>query len=287
MHEFIIEIVKSDEIYRKIANASLEKKDDIYRYDFMKKFEKKWDMYHCPLKAKQSGGYDVVMASGMLGYLLPQKIGDTEQKYIAELADEKLWTDCVASIESSLMTFVRHGIDLKVKEYMFTLMLADPSSPYSVMNETNHNVRFQYIKWSNEISLAEYMICEGLAENFAVKLYGEENLGPWVSKTDQEMLNEYIKPLIQDALEVQGFDNITSYMYGDEMAKLQNYIPVGMPYCAGYACGYYMVKYYLDKTGKDIVDATILPAEEILKEIDGFWSETTIIRKGNSYEDSK
>ena len=34
MHEFIIEIVKSDEIYRKIANASLEKKDDIYRYDF-------------------------------------------------------------------------------------------------------------------------------------------------------------------------------------------------------------------------------------------------------------
>lgn len=135
MHEFIIEIVKSDEIYRKIANASLEKKDDIYRYDFMKKFEKKWDMYHCPLKAKQSGGYDVVMASGMLGYLLPQKIGDTEQKYIAELADEKLWTDCVASIESSLMTFVSHGIDLKVKEYMFTLMLADPSSPYSVMND--------------------------------------------------------------------------------------------------------------------------------------------------------
>ena len=93
MHEFIIEIVKSDEIYRKIANASLEKKDDIYRYDFMKKFEKKWDMYHCPLKAKQSGGYDVVMASGMLGYLLPQKIGDTEQKYIAELADEKLSYD--------------------------------------------------------------------------------------------------------------------------------------------------------------------------------------------------
>ena len=27
--------------------------------------------------------------------------------------------DCVASIESSLMTFVRHGIDLKVKEYMW------------------------------------------------------------------------------------------------------------------------------------------------------------------------
>lgn len=40
MHEFIIEIVKSDEIYRKIANASLEKKDDIYRYDFMKNLKR-------------------------------------------------------------------------------------------------------------------------------------------------------------------------------------------------------------------------------------------------------
>ena len=80
---------------------------------------------------------------------------------------------------------------------------------------------------------------------------------------------------MQDALDVQGFDSITSYMYGDELAQMQNYIPVGMPYCAGYACGYHMVKYYLNKTGKSIVEATILPAEEILKEINGFWEETT------------
>lgn len=32
-----------------------------------------------------------------------------------------------------------------------------------------------------------------------------------------------------------------------------------------------MVKYYLEKTGKSIVEATILPAEEIFKEIEGFW----------------
>ena len=41
-------------------------------------------------RAPSMKGFDVLMASGMLGYLLPQKIGDTEQKYIAELADEKL-----------------------------------------------------------------------------------------------------------------------------------------------------------------------------------------------------
>ena len=308
MNDFIVKAVRSDDIYRKILNASMDKKDDIYRYEFMQQFEKKWDMYHCPLKAKQPGGYDVVMASGMLGYLLPQKIGKKEEAYIEELADDKLWAACAASIEQSLMQFANMGIDLRVKEYLFTLALADPESPYSIMcdnysgdggipgyifgslvpsaftksrmpialaHETNHNVRFQYIKWSNDISLGEYMICEGLAENFAVSIYGEENVGPWVSKTDEETLNEYIKPLMQSSLEVRGFEGITAYMYGDELAKMQNYIPAGMPYCAGYACGYYMVKYYLEKTGKNIIEATILPAEEILKEIDGFWEETT------------
>ena len=308
MNDFIVKAVRSDDIYRKILNASMDKKDDIYRYEFMQQFEKKWEMYHCPLKAKQPGGYDVVMASGMLGYLLPQKIGKKEEAYIDELADDKLWAACAASIEQSLMQFANMGIDLRVKEYLFTLALADPESPYSIMcdnysgdggipgyifgslvpsaftksrmpialaHETNHNVRFQYIKWSNDISLGEYMICEGLAENFAVSIYGEENVGPWVSKTDEETLNEYIKPLMQSSLEVRGFEGIIAYMYGDELAKMQNYIPAGMPYCAGYACGYYMVKYYLEKTGKNIIEATILPAEEILKEIDGFWEETT------------
>lgn len=308
MKQFNVKAVRSDAIYRKIFDAPMDKKDDIYRYDFMKKFEKKWDAYHCPLTAKQPGGYDVVMASKMLGYLMPQEIGKNEEIFIDSLADEALWSACASSIEKSLMEFVNQGIELKVKDYLFTLVLANPESPYLIMSdnycgdggipgfifgalipseytkskipvalahETNHNVRFQYIKWSNDISLGEYMICEGLAENFATYLYGEENVGPWVSKTDEETLNEYIKPLMLDALDVQGFDNITSYMYGDELAQMQNYILVGMPYCAGYACGYHMVKYYLKKTGKSIVEATILPAEEILKEINGFWEEKT------------
>lgn len=308
MDNIMVKEVRSDEIYRRIMEAPMDKKDDLYRYELMKPFEQKFMMYHCPLKAKQSGGYDVVMASGMLGYLLPQKIGESENEYIQELNDEKLWENCRKSIQDSLQKFIDVGMDLPIKEYLFTLVLANPDSPYSKMNdnycgdggipgyiigslvpsehtkskipvalahETNHNIRFQYIKWSNDISLGEYMVCEGLAENFATYLYGEENVGPWVSKTDMETLNEYIKPLMKEALDVQGFDNITSYMYGDEMAIMQNYITAGMPYCAGYACGYHMVKYYLRKTGKSIVEATVLPAEEILKEIEGFWEEIT------------
>ena len=48
-----------------------------------------------------------------------------------------------------------------------------------------------------------------------------------------------------------------------------------MPYCAGYACGYYLIQYYLEKTGKSIEEASLLPASEILEEVEAFWTETT------------
>lgn len=308
METITVKIVRSDAIYRKIMEAPIERKDDIYRYELMKPFEQKFAMYHCPLKAKQPGGYDVVMASGMLGYLLPQKIDASTEESIALLAEDIFWENCKKSIEKSLKCFTDIGIELPVKEYVFSAFLADPESPYSIMNdnycgdggipgyilgslvpsqytmsrlpvamahETNHNVKFQFEKWRNDISLGEYMVCEGLAENFATYLYGEEQVGPWVSKTDMQTLNDYIKPLIQDALDAQGFDNVTAYMYGDEMAKMRDFFPVGLPYCAGYACGYHLVKYYLRKTGKSIVEATLTPSREILEEAQGFWEEVS------------
>ena len=193
---------------------------------------------------------------------------------------------------------------MPVKDYLFTAILGNPESPYLLMSdnycgdggipgyifgtlvpseytksrmpvalahEVNHNVRFQFQKWSNDISLGAYMICEGLAENFATSIYGEDQAGPWVSKTDMETLNDYIKPIIYDGMDAQGMENITAYMYGDKMAKLQDYFPVGLPYCAGYACGYHLVKYYLQKTGKSIIEATLTSAEEILSQTKEFW----------------
>ena len=117
------------------------------------------------------------------------------------------------------------------------------------------------------------LVNEGLAENFATFLYGEDKAGPWVTKTDIETLNEYIKPIIRDGLNVQGLENLNAYLYGDEMAALQNYPQVGLPYCSGYACGYHLIKHYLQKTGKNIVEATLLPAKEILNATEDFWNE--------------
>lgn len=303
-----VKVIRSDTIYKKIMETPIEKKDDIYRYELMKAFEKKFEMYRCPLKAKYPGGYDVILMSDMMGYLTPQKVDRSVENDIKLLGDEEFWQQCQLAIEKSLKCFTDKGMELPLKEYVFTILLANPKSPYSIMNdnycgdggipgyifgilvpseytmrrlpvalahETNHNIRFQFEKWTQDISLGAYMVSEGLAENFAVSLYGEEKVGPWVSKTDMQTLNESIKPLMRNALHERGFEQITSYMYGDEMAKMRGFAPVGLPYCAGYACGYHLIKHYLKKTKKSIIEATITSSEEILKDSEGFWDEVS------------
>lgn len=303
-----VRAIRSDIVYKKMMDAPPDKKEDIYRYELMKAFEKKFERYHCPLKAKYPGGYDVLLMSDMMGYLSPKKIDHSAENAISLLADEAFWQQCRLAIEQSLKCFTDQGINLPIKEYLFTILLADPESPYSVMNdnycgdggipgylfgslvpsgytmerlpvalahETNHNVRFQFEKWTQDISLGAYMVSEGLAENFAVALYGEEKVGGWVSKTDMQTLNESIKPLIQKALDERGFERITSYMYGDEMANMRGFAPVGLPYCAGYACGYHLIRHYLKKTKRSIIEATLTSSEEILRDSADFWIEVS------------
>lgn len=298
--------VRSDVVYKKIMTAPADKKNDIYRYELMLPFEKKWACYNIPMKAAVKNGYDVIMASGMLGHLAPVKVDSSQEENIKSLSSDTLWKECQKSIQKSLDRFSEHGIDPPVKEYLYTLVLAEPEHPsvklskgyygdggipgyifaalvptdYTLnrlpaclAHETNHNVCFQFIRWSNDITLGEMMVSEGLAENFAARLYGEDLIGPWVSETDIQTLNEYIKPIIREGLGAQGMANLTAYLYGDEIAALQNYSPVGLPYCAGYACGYYLIKHYLNKTGKSVVEATTLPADEILNMADDFWNE--------------
>ena len=301
-----VNAIRSDGIYAKIMKAPFDKKDDIYRYEMMMPFEKKLACYSIPLKATTPNGYDVIMASGMLGHIVPTKVDETQRDNIERISSDSLWIDCKQSIQRSLNCFSKAGVELPVQEYLFTILLANAESTYTIMNEgycgdggipgyimawlipndytiehlpvalaheTNHNVRFQFIKWKNDITLGEMMVSEGLAENFATYLYGEDKAGPWVKKTDMKMLNEYIKPIIYDGLDVQGLENLNAYLYGDEMAALQNYPPVGLPYCAGYACGYYLVKHFLKKTGKSIIEATLLPAKEILDAAEDFWND--------------
>lgn len=293
-----IEMIRSDACYEKILESPIEKRNDIYRYALAKPFEFKWSCVNVPLKTSVEGGYDVIMASTMMGVLPPTEMEESHRIQIDAISDTKLWENCRDTIEKALGCFQKVGVELPVKDYRFTMLLANPESPYislsegylgdggipgyilvaivpnaytlerlpvALAHECHHNVRFQFEKWHNDITLGEMMVCEGLAENFATWLYGEELVGPWVSKTDLETLESYIKPIIKDQLHVTGFDNISAYLWGDALAALQGFFPQGMPYCAGYACGYHLIKHYLEKTGKSIVEATLVSSKEILE----------------------
>lgn len=302
-----VRALRSEAPYARMMTAPADKRADIYRHELMAPLKAKWDCYHVPLHPAQPGGYDVVMASEMLGILPPVRVDERWGSAVECLSDDNLWLACSQSIERSLARFTNRGIELRVQDYLFSILLGDPGNPAlaasegycgdggipgyilawlvpgtetirrlpaALAHETNHNVRFQFIAWSNDITLGEMMVSEGLAENFAVELFGPEFAGPWVTKTNATALEKTIKPTLHTALGVQGMAGLSTYLYGDKIATAQGYPTAGLPYCAGYACGFHLVRCFLDATGADIADATLLPAETILREAEaaGFWS---------------
>lgn len=299
-----ITMIRSDRIYRKMMDALPIEKEEIYRSELMRPFSGKWARVGIPLKAEKEGGYDVVSAAGMSGYYTPHQVTPECSAEIEKISDDAFWKECEKSIRDSLTLFEQQGIRLPVRDYVFTIMLSDPKNPMTAMtgdycgdggipgyilgslvpneysmrqlpvalaHETNHNVRWQFMQWSSQITLADMIVSEGLAENFAAHIFGEDRVGKWVKETTAEMLERMIKPLIKDNLLLSDFSMLSSYLYGDKIMALCGGKAVGMPYCGGYACGYELVRHYLNKTGISIYEATILSTEEILKQSEDFF----------------
>ena len=300
-----IKAIRSDKIYRKMITATNEEKENIYRYDLMKPFEFKWQCIGIPLKAETVGGYDVVSATGMGGDYTPSQITNERLAEIEQISDNAFWSACENSIRNTLEGFEAHGVTLPTQDYIFTVILNNPQNPMSAMtgdycgdggipgyiigtiipnekslkmlpvalaHETNHNVRWQFMQWNPNITLADMIVSEGLAENFAASMFGEDKIGKWVTETSPETLETVIKPMVKENLMESDFNKLSSFLYGDEIMAMRGGTPVGMPYCGGYACGYALIAHYLKKTGKSIFEATIIPTTDILKETEDFWN---------------
>lgn len=300
-----IKAIRSDAIYRKMVNATNAEREHIYRYELMKPFEFKWNCVGIPLEADIAGGYDVVSASHMGGGYAPSQITNERLMEIEKISADCFWNACENSVLNVLEGFELHGIKLPTEDYVFTVLLNDPQNPMSAMtgdycgdggipgyiigtiipnekslkmlpivlaHEANHTVRWQFMPWSSNITLADMIVSEGLAENFVASIFGEDKIGKWVTETSTETLNAVIKPVIKENLNETDFNKLSSFLYGDEIMAIRGGVPVGMPYCAGYACGYQLIQHYLKKTGKNIHDATITDTAEILKEAEDFWN---------------
>lgn len=130
-----ITLLRSDEVYKKMMKSPKEKRDDIYRYEMAKPFEFKWSCYNVPLKSPKKDGYDVVMASSMFGYLPPSEVDETQEEKIDLISKDHIWQICKETIENCLERFTKAGYELPVKDYMFSLMLGNPQSPYLSLSD--------------------------------------------------------------------------------------------------------------------------------------------------------
>ena len=140
-----------------------------------------------------------------------------------------------------------------------------PKLSACIAHEFQHNVLFHNARWNFvEVSLAQYLAVEGLAESFATSLYGEAALGPWVTGVRGSDL-ERTRRIIANSLDVRGFMEARKYVFGDHPLMPESE-PVGVPYCGGYAAGYWAVQAFLKKTGMSVEEATLLDGEHIMRE---------------------
>jgi uncharacterized protein YjaZ len=150
-----------------------------------------------------------------------------------------------------------------------------PRLPSLVAHEFHHKVRLACEPWSEQTTLGDYIVLEGLAEAFAAELYGEERIGPWVTTLSVAELDQ-ARRVIGAAHEASG--DIRGYVFGDTVADRFGITPVGLPFCAGYAVGYQLVRAYLRYSGKSAVAATSIPSAQIIRESAYFAANDEAIR---------
>lgn len=119
-------------------------------------------------------------------------------------------------------------------------------------------------------SVGAYIVGEGLAESFAAELYGEEAIGPWVTRFDEVQLDA-TRRVFGAALDITGFDAVREYIFGGAVQIGAGGEVAQLPPFAGYAIGYRVVQAYLRRTGSSAVEASFVPAQQIIAE-SGFFA---------------
>jgi uncharacterized protein YjaZ len=289
-----LHIIDVESIYwRLLSSASAQEREAIYRQELLAPFE--------GMMRIMGGGNPLDLAK-MWTLYTPEDFGGSQRPIIEEmvrrLTDDGAWQRSAAALERGVAAFApyadrialdnincavvltKHNSNLPGRGYagfggipgylMVTLSLADdytlPHIGAASVHELNHNVRFKIVPFlPMQVTVADYIIAEGLAEAFAAKLFGEDLVGYMVSDFSEEELAT-ARRVISGALDVSGFNAVRGYIFGDTIAASSGLPKAGVPDFAGYAIGYRVVQQYLQRTGRSVVEATFLPSQEIIAE---------------------
>lgn len=212
------------------------------------------------------------------------------QARLDALSEANAWQRTAQALEQGKAAFVRYADRIPLDRIVFGLLLADmPDMPgmgsytgfggipgwimtvygkpdaYNLprieactVHELHHNILGAAFPNSPMIAnVGAYIIGEGLAESFAAELYGEELIGPWVTEFDEGLV-EATRATFAAALDKTGFDVVRQHIFGSG--------ELGVPPYAGYAVGYRVVQAYLQRTGQSVVEASFVPAQQIIAE---------------------
>lgn len=295
-----LHLIESDSVYRELLTLPVDQRDAVFKEKLLLPFKEKFAIQRISFDERIP--FNVMTLMGYM-HKMPKDLSEEDLQMINQF-DKEFWENIKQAFNRSVESFISKGISLKQQDYYVTALLGNEASPMMRINENysgdggipgyiflslvpneytinriasamahecNHNIRYQFVDWEMG-SLKEMIVAEGLAENFAEKMFGQENIGPWVTKNDLETLNTIIKPKLKDSLSINNMQEAMPYLYGDEITKMQGGKPVGLPYASGYTCGYYLIKYYLKKTGISIEEATLKTADEILSQVEEFWN---------------
>lgn len=295
-----LHLIESDSDYRELLTLPVDQRDALFKEKLLLPFKEKFAIQRISFDERIP--FNVMTLMGYM-HKMPKDLSEEDLQMINQF-DKEFWETIKQAFNRSVESFTSKGISLKQQDYYVTALLGNEASPMMRINENysgdggipgyiflslvpneytinriasamahecNHNFRYQFVDWEMG-SLKEMIVAEGLAENFAEKMFGQENIGPWVTKNDLETLNTIIKPKLKDSLSINNMQEAMPYLYGDEITKMQGGNPVGLPYASGYTCGYHLIKYYLKKTGMSIEEATLKTADEILSQVEEFWN---------------
>lgn len=135
-----------------------------------------------------------------------------------------------------------------------------------VAHEVHHNVRYSPggVIWDPAtVTVGEQVVSEGLADVFAVELFGDLGYAHFVS--DETWTDDAVLAKVASGLEVTGMANFTAWIHGDASARLFGAEPVGLPTGAGYAVGARLVRAFLNATGGTAARNLRTPAARILE----------------------
>ncbi len=282
-------------IYRRLlASKDAQERESLYRQELLAPFEGMMRIF---------GGGDPLALAKMWMFFMPEDFAGEMRPIVEELVNRMAaadaWRRSAAALERGVAAFApyadRIGLDSVTCALVLTnagrgnvidrgyagfggipgyvMVTFSQANDYTLprvegasVHELNHNVRFKVVPFlPMQVTVADYIVAEGLAESFAAELFGEEIVGYFVTDFSEEELATATR-IISDALDVSGFDAVRGYIFGDTLAGSMGLPRVGVPNFAGYAIGYRVVRQYLKRTGKSVAETTFLPSREIIEE---------------------